>query len=63
MKEIKDMSNAELRHHLDELRLTRRTGYRKDVKVRTKKASAPSCLKNVDENLAAIVLAELAKRK
>ena len=60
--EIKDMSDDELREHLDTLRQTRRTGYDKDVKTRLKKRPTPNCLKNVDENLAALVLAELEKR-
>lgn len=60
--EIKDMSDAELREHLDALRLTRRVGYDKTVKMRLKKQPTPDCLKNVDENLAALVLAELEKR-
>ena len=59
MKEIKDMSNEELKNHLDDLRLSRRKGY--EVKIRVRKTSTPDCLKGVDENLAALVLAELAK--
>lgn len=59
MKEIKDMSDVELKDHLDDLRLSRRKGY--EVKIRTRKQSTPDCLKGVDENLAALVLAELAK--
>lgn len=60
MKEIKDMSDEELKDHLDNLRLSRRKGY--EVKIRVRKTSTPDCLKNVDENLAALVLAELAKK-
>jgi hypothetical protein len=60
MKEIKDMSDSELREHLDDLRLSRRKGY--EVKIRVRKSSTPDCLKGVDENLAALVLAELAKK-
>ena len=59
MKEIKDMSDEELKDHLDDLRLSRRKGY--EVKIRVRKTSTPDCLKGVDENLAALVLAELAK--
>ena len=59
MQEIINMSDEELKDHLDDLRLSRRKGY--EVKIRTRKTAAPSCLKNVDENLAALVLAELQK--
>ena len=61
MKEIKDMSDDELREHLDGLRLSRRKGY--EVKPKIRKSATPDCLKGVDENLAALVLAELEKRK
>ena len=61
MKEIKDMSDDELRKHLDGLRLSRRKGY--EVKPKTRKLTSPDCLKGVDEKLAALVLAELDKRK
>ena len=60
MKEIKDMSDEELKDHLDDLRLSRRKGY--EVKIRVRKSSTPDCLKGVDESLAALVLAELAKK-
>ena len=60
MKEINDMSDEELKDHLDNLRLSRRKGY--EVKIRVRKTSTPDCLKGVDENLAALVLAELAKK-
>lgn len=60
MKEITEMSNDELREHLDDLRLSRRKGY--EIKVKTRKSSTPNCLKNVDADLAALVLAELAKK-
>ena len=60
MKEIKNMSDEELKNHLDDLRLSRRKGY--EVKIRVRKTSTPDCLKGVDENLAALVLAELAKK-
>lgn len=61
MKEIANMSDEELREHLDNLRLSRRKGY--EVKPRTRKQqTTPDCLKGVDENLASLVLAELAKR-
>ena len=60
MKEIKDMSNEELKDHLGTLRLSRRKGY--EQKPRVQKQSTPDCLKGVDEKLAALVLAELAKK-
>lgn len=63
MKEIKDMSDDELQNHLNDLRLTRKTGYDKEIKIRSRKQTTPECLKGVDENLATLVLAELAKRK
>ena len=63
MKEIKEMSFDELKQYLDDLRLSRRKGYDRQIKVRSKKQTTPECLKDVDENLAALVLAELAKKK
>lgn len=60
MKEIKDMSDDELREHLDGLRLSRRKGY--EVKPKIRKSTTPDCLKGVNENLAALVLAELEKK-
>jgi hypothetical protein len=62
MKEIADMSDEELREHLDDLRLSRRKGYEVKPRVRKQSASTPDCLKGVNENLAALVLAELAKK-
>lgn len=63
MKEIKDMSNDELREYLDDIRLSRRRGFDRTTKIRAKKQAVPDCLKNIDDNLATLVLAELAKRK
>ena len=60
MQEIINMSDEELKDHLDDLRLSRRKGY--EVKIRTRKTTAPNCLKGVNEDLAALVLTELAKK-
>ncbi len=62
MKQIKDMSDEELKECLDDLRLTRKVGYDKTAKTRSRKDPIPEYLKGVDDNLAAVVLAELAKR-
>ena len=63
MKEVKDMSNEELRIWLGELRLKRKTGYDRKPRSEHKRRDVPDSLKNVNDDLAALVLAELEKRK
>lgn len=64
MKEIKDMSEEELRSYLGELRLSRKTGYDKTPRARKSKAAElPDSLKGIDDDLAALILAELKEQK
>jgi ribosomal protein L29 len=58
-KEIKDMTDDELKEHLAEIRLQRKTGYdRKMKKVKTKN---PSVLDGINDDLAAVILEKLQK--
>lgn len=65
MKEIIYMSDEELKVHLTDLRMSRRKGIVAPIRSKQKKAasSTPEFLKNVNDDLANLVLAELAKRK
>jgi hypothetical protein len=58
-KEIKDMTTEELRQHLNEIRMQRKTGYeKKPKKIRSRTSSI---LKGIDDELASIILEKLQK--
>ena len=61
MKEIKTMSDEELREHLQNLRLKRKSGYDRKPRQSSQRKS-PSKFKGLDDKLAAQILDELKGR-
>lgn len=64
IKELKDMSPEELREQLLEFRLQRKSGFDRKVRGAQKKKEEAYKFQNadVDDDLAALVLAELKKK-
>lgn len=62
MKEIQKMSDEELREHLNEIRLKRKTGYDRKPRSSEPRGGMPKTFKGLSNDLAALILDELKKR-
>jgi len=62
MKEIKDMSNDELRQYLNDIRLKRKTGYDRKPRSSQARNDTSKKFKDLDDDLATRILKQLEGR-